>query len=181
MQVAVTNHAVERYKQRVPKADKLDNEAIRQVIRERVDEAFDQGTVRPHPGNHPDRRMIAFTVGQENVYLALGPNITDVPGEWAVIGLLFDREVGQKGIGSTIGDIVPEELKQKLAEVAATPRTVKYLVRIGGTGSKEVYEASDNDALKNLLARRQPKPDEVEIFERRDLVVRTEYVIEPRR
>jgi len=176
MLLAVTNHAVERYQQRVPSAAKLDRESIRTMIRMEVERAFETGGVRDHPG-YPDRRMIPFTVGKEQMYLALGPNTTEYPGEWAVIGVLFDREVGQKSMG-TLGDVVSDAVRQKLSETVSVPKT-KYLVRIGGNGSKEIYEAADNDALKDLITRRQPKPDEVDIFERRDLTVRTEYIIEP--
>jgi hypothetical protein len=178
MQIAITNHAVERYQQRVPSVAKLDVEAVRSIIRERVEEAFEQKQVRDHPG-YPKRRMVPFQVGQEKMFLALGPNDTSFPGEWAVIGVLFDREVGQKSIGTTIGDIIGESLKADLAEMVKIVPKAKYLVRIGGTGSKEVYEASDGEALKDLLERRQPKPEDVEVFERKDFTIRTEYVVEP--
>ena len=118
MQIAITNHAVERYRQRVPNAAKLDDDAIRRVIRELVDEASVGGSIQKHPG-YPDRRMVVFHMGPEKFYLALGPNESDrelFPGEWAVIGLLFSREVGQRGTGATIGDKVSDELRQQLTE-----------------------------------------------------------------
>ena len=178
MQLAITNHAVDRYRQRVVSAAKLDNESIRTMIRMEVERAFNSGEVKDHPG-HPERRMIPFMVGQEKLYIALGPNETDRPGEWAVIGVLFDRDIGPKSTGVTLGDIMPNDVKQRLTEAAAAPKKARYLIRIGGSNSKEIYEAYDNDALKSLLARRQPDPDDVEFFERRELVVRTEYIIEP--
>lgn len=180
MKIAVTNHAVERYRLRVPSAAKLDDEAIRQVIREMIRTAFDNKTVRDHPG-YPERRMVTFSVGQEKLYIALGPNETDYPGDWAVLGVLYDREVGQKNIGTTIGDVIPDELKKKLTETTLTSKKSRYLVRVGGGGSKEIYDVGDGEDLKKLLARRQPNPDDVEVFERRDMVIRTEYVIEPKK
>ena len=178
MQIAVTNHAVERYQQRVPSVAKLDMESVRTLIREKVEEAFDTKQVKDHPG-YPDRRMVPFQVGQEKMFLALGPNNTSYPGDWAVIGVLFDREVGQKSLGTTIGDIMGDALKADLAEMVRNVPKAKYLVRIGGSTSKELYEAVDGEDLKGLLARRQPKPEDVEVFERKEFVIRTEYIVEP--
>jgi hypothetical protein len=176
VQVAVTNHAVERYRLRVVSAAKLDDEGIRTTIRNLVEDAFERQLVRDHPG-YPKRRMVPFKVGIEQMFLALGPNETEFPGDWAVIGVLFDRETGQKSIGTTVGELIPEELKQSIMESSKTPTKAKYLVRIGGTG-KEIYEAKDDDALGELLQRRAPRPDEVEVFERKELVIRQVYVIE---
>jgi hypothetical protein len=176
--IAVTHHAVERYLQRVPSAAKLERETVRDLIRDRVAEAFKSGGVRDHPG-HPERRMVPFSIGQEKMFLALGPNTTDFPGEWAVIGVLFDREVGQRSIGTTLGDIITDAVKADLTEMVKNPPKAKFLVRIGGSGSKEVYEATDTDALKDLLLRRRPNPEDVEVFERKDFTIRTEYVVEP--
>jgi hypothetical protein len=108
MQIAIMNHAVERYRQRVPNAAKLSDEAIRKVIGELVDEAEASGSIQEHP-RAPGRKMVEFLIGQERLYLALGPNDSDretFPGEWAVIGVLFARDVGQKGSGATIGDLI---------------------------------------------------------------------------
>lgn len=177
IQIAVTNHAVDRYRQRVVTAAKLDNEAIRTTIRSLVDDAFDKKTVRDHPG-YPHRRLIPFKVGIEQMHIALGPNETEFPGEWAVIGVLFDREVGQKSVGgATLGDIFPEEVKQSIMEASKTPTKSKYLVRIGGS-TKETYEVKDDDELEDLLHRRMPRPDDVEVFQRKELVIRQVYVIE---
>lgn len=180
MQIAVTNHAVERYQQRIPSAAKLDRESVRALIRERVEDAFEQKQVQDHPG-FPERRMIPFQVGQEKMTLALGPNDTSFPGDWAVIGVLFDRETGQKGIGTTIGDAVSNSVKAELTEMVKVPPKMRYLIRIGGNASKEIYEALDGEAMRNLLARRQPRPEDVEVFERRDFVIRQEYIVEPKK
>jgi hypothetical protein len=178
MNLAVTNHAVERYQERVPSSAKLGAEAIRSTIRSLVEEAFERKQVREHPG-FPERRMIPFTVGKEQVFLALGPNDTTFPGDWAVIGVLYEREVGKTGIGATIGDTLSDATKKSLAgvvaEVASTP--TKYLVRIGGPKSKELYDAKDDDALVDLINRRDPNPDEVEIFERTTITIRRTLTI----
>lgn len=175
MQIAVTNHAVDRYQQRVPSAAKLTPDAIRTLMRRQVEEAFVSGTVKDHPG-YPDRRMVPFAAGPERMFLALGPNDTGWPGEWAVIGVLFDKEIGKSSMGTTIGDIISQEVKTQLTEnVKQKPKT-RFLVRI--KGSKEVYDAQDDVALADLLERRRPNPDEVEIFERTEYLVKTKYVVE---
>lgn len=177
MQVAVTNHAVERYRQRVASANKLDEESARTVIRDMVLDAFDHGAMQNHPENQK-QRLIPFTNGSDKLNLVLGPNSTDYPGEWAVVSVLYDREIGKGSTGVTLGDVTPEAKKQELAAQTKAKKS-RYLVRVGGEASKELYFVADGDELKNLLSRRQPKPDEVEVFERRDFVIRTEYVIEP--
>jgi hypothetical protein len=177
MQVAVTNHAVERYQQRVASAEKLDEDSIRTVIRGMVESAFNNGSIQDFPGNSK-QRLIPFSVGPDRLNIALGPNRTDYPGQWAVISILYDREIGKGGTGVTLGDTLSDEKKLELASQTKAKKA-RYLVRIGGPTSKEIYEASDGGDLKDLLSRRQPKPDEVEVFERRDFAIRTEYVIEP--
>lgn len=176
-QVAVTNHAVERYRQRVVSANKLDEESARTIIRDMVDAAFQKGSIQDHPDNQR-QRLIPFTVGSDRLNLVLGPNSTDYPGEWAVVSVLYDREIGRGGTGVTLGDVLSDEKKQEL--VAQTKaKKARYLVRIGGASSKEIYEAADGSELKDLIARRQPRPADVEVFERREFVIRTEYVVEP--
>jgi hypothetical protein len=125
--------------------------------------------------------MVPFTVGKEQMFFALGPNTTDFPGEWAVIGVLFDRETGQKtlGGGATLGDIVPEDVKQRISEAVQAQKS-KYLVRIGGSGTKvgELYDAKNDDELEDLIHRRKPRPEDVEIFERKEFSIKQVYVIE---
>lgn len=162
MQLAITNHAVERFKERVASAEVLTDDAVRSVIRMRVSAAFAEGTVRDHPG-HPERRMIPFPVGQEELILALGPNDTKFPGEWAVIGVLHAREVGKKMSGATIGDLISDSLRSKLQE-KVQPKKAQFLVRIGGA---EMYDVHDKDDLDELLKRRNPRPEDVEVFERK--------------
>jgi len=180
MQLAITNHAVERYKLRVPNASKLEDNVVRRIIHKEVEEADADGRIKPHPG-YPDRRMVSFTAGKENMFLALGPNNTGVPGEWAVIGVLFDRELGKNGIGATLGDAVSEEMKKQIADAITAPRTTQYLIRIGGAGSKEIYDARDDQELGDLLNRRHPRPEDVEIFERREAEVKTVYMVVPKK
>jgi hypothetical protein len=178
MNLAVTNHAVERYQERVPSAAKLEREAVRSTIRSLVVEAFQKKMVRDHPG-YPERRMIPFVVAKEQMFLALGPNETGFPGDWAVIGVLFEREVGKTSIGMTIGESLSESTKKTLAdvvaEVQATP--TKYLVRIGGSKSKETYDVKDDEALAELITRRDPNPGNVEVFERTAITIKKSYTI----
>jgi hypothetical protein len=165
MEVAVTNHAVDRYQKRVRGTEKIERETLREMIRELVSRSFESGLVVEHPG-HPERRMVPFEAGGEKLVLALGPNTTTFPGRWAVIGVLYEREVGKTSTGAVIGDVVSEELKQRLAEeVTRTgPSRPRFLVRIPST--KETYEAADYNGLFDLLHRRRPDPSDVEVYER---------------
>lgn len=163
MQLAITNHAVERFKERVGSADILTDDAVRSVIKMRVEAAFLDGTVMDHPG-FPERRLIPFQVGQDTLVLALGPNDTKFPGEWAVIGVLHSREVGRKSSGATLGDTISSSMREQLLQ-KVLPQKSKFLVRI--SGGPEMYDVKDEEDLDALLARRKPKPEDVEIFERK--------------
>jgi hypothetical protein len=163
MQLAITNHAVERFKERVVSADALTDDAVRAVIKMRVEAAFLDGAVMDHPG-FPERRLIPFQAGQDDLVLALGPNDTKFPGEWAVIGVLHSREIGRKSSGATLGDLVSDKLREQLMQ-KVLPQKTQFLVRIGG--SSETYDVKDEEDLEALLARRKPKPEDVEIFERK--------------
>lgn len=179
MNIAITNHAVERYRERVPGSQKLSDDAIRMLIRDIVEPAFDNGLVQDHPG-YPERRLVWFTVGKDSLCFALGPNDTKYPGEWAVIGTLHDRETGKTGSGATIGDVVPESVKQAVAEAAGKPQKPRYLLRIRRSPKEagEVYDVKDDEELGDLLNRRRPDPDQVEVFERKAFTIRQIYTIE---
>lgn len=177
MQIAVTDHAVQRYQQRVVSAENLDRESVRTVIREMVRTAFTNNTVRDHPG-YPDRRMVPFTVGKQEFFLALGPNDTKFPGDWAVIGVLHDRELGKQGMGTTIGDLIPETVKQQLQEQVNEQPESNFLVRLGGAKSAEVYDCKDEKAVEDLLRRRRPNDlTRVEIFERVEAEIEQVFVV----
>jgi hypothetical protein len=163
MLLAITNHAVERFKERVVSADILTDDAVRAVIKMRIEAAFLDGAVMDHPG-FPERRLVPFQAGKDDLVLALGPNDTKFPGEWAVIGVLHSREVGRRSSGATLGDTVSSELREKLKQKVLQQKT-KFLVRIGG--STETYDVKDEAELEGLLDRRNPSPDDVEIFERK--------------
>jgi len=107
--------------------------------------------------------MVQFQVGQEKLFLSLGPNTTDFPGEWAVVGVLYDREIGKSSMSATLGDLLSEETKRMLSAMVQPPKNL-YLVRI--RGSKEIYDVRDKQDLAEFLASRQPKPEDVELFER---------------
>jgi hypothetical protein len=176
MRIAVTNHAVERYQERVPGASKLNAEAVRNIIRSLYVEAVENNTTREHPG-YPDRAMVPFSAGREQMFLAVGPNKTKFPGDIAVLGVLYDREVGRSGVAS-IGDHLSEETKQKLAQFQVIKRT-KFLIRINRSTRtpKEVYDALDEEELECVLKNRAPDLNEVEIFQRVDLKIQPDYTL----
>lgn len=177
MNIAVTNHAVERYQERVESAAKLDKEAVRTIIRILVEEALANGTVQDHP-EYSARRVIPFGAGGDQLFLSIGPNETSYPGDIAVIGVQYEKElgIGKSSIGATLGDIVPAETKKNLAEVVKTPVKNKYIVRVGG--KSETYDVKDDEDLVDFLQRRRPNPDDVEVFERKEITIRQVYVVE---
>ena len=117
MKIAVTNHAVQRYQERVEGAREFDSESVRRLVRDLVKEGFRTGAVRPHP-HISERRIIPFTSGKSVLYLSVGPNTTTFKADLSVIGVLFEREVtgGKQGMGVTLGDVVqrtPTEPQQR--------------------------------------------------------------------
>lgn len=179
--VTVTQHAVQRYAKRAPDADHIDTESLRSLMKKMAEEAIVEGRMLPHPTDK-ERRIIPFKVGDENLHFILGPNLTTHHGDWALIGVIYDKEQGGKqGVGAVVGDLFSEETRKALSEkVAATPKKkARFLVRIAST--KETYEAVDLPDLIDLLTRRQPNPDDVEVFERCVVDIRREYSLGPLR
>lgn len=154
MRIAVTNHAVDRYRERVPWAEGLMDESVRDIIRDRVSEGFENMMVREHP-TVPDRRIIPFKAGSSILYFSLGPNTTRVAADVAVIGVLYEKELGRTDLGITLGQALPE-----LTTIEVRRHAPDYLVRIG----LESYEVYDDLELKDLLQRRQPNPRDVRLY-----------------
>ena len=174
MKVAITDHAVTRYVERVQGAKDLSTDSVRMVIQELIDEAFATGNVRNHP-SEGGRKIVPFKSGNANLYLSLGPNETRFPGDFAVIGVVFDRELGGVGgMGVKLGELAPALKAIQPKVQTLSDDTAKFIVRIG----TESYDVKDDADLKDLLHRRQPRPDQVTVYQRKPMKIRTEYVIE---
>lgn len=145
MKIAVTNHAVDRYLERVEGAKGFERESIRQVIRDLVAKGFAEGAVQDHPYDEV-RRIVPFQSGKSVLYLSLGPNMTNYAADVAVIGVLFERELtgGKKELGVRLGDVAPALSKKQPKEPAP-----KFLVFIGKWPTIEYY---GKDALKDIDA-----------------------------
>jgi hypothetical protein len=158
MKIAVTNHAVERYQERVPGASKLDAAAVRNIIRSIYMEAVEKRTTLRHPG-YSNRFMAPFSAGKEQMFLAVAPNKTKFPGDLAIVNVMYDREIGKSGVAS-LGDKLSEEDKKRLA--TKTIKETRFLVRVN---KKELYEAGEEDEMFRLVQGRKPT-DDVEVFEK---------------
>lgn len=143
MKIAVTNHAVERYLERVEGAKGFEREPIRQVIRDLVEKGFSERAVRDHPYD-PARRIVPFLSGKSVMYLSIGPNLTNYEADVAVIGVLYERELtgGRQGLGVSLGDVHPELAAKREKEPAP-----KFLVFIGKWPTVEYY---GKDTLKDI-------------------------------
>jgi hypothetical protein len=159
MRIAVTDHAVTRYKERVPGADVLEDETVRSIVREKVEEGFRDGLVRDHPTHH-DRRIIPFKAGQSILYFSLGPNkSTTIRADLAVIGVLFEKELGKQDLGVTLGDVQPLDI------VIPKKRPPRFMVQVGAKEAEELYRIEDEKGLEELFERRRPEPDSVLVYE----------------
>lgn len=169
MKVAVTTHAVVRYKKRVPGADCLEDETIREIIREKVVHSFELGIIGPHP-TEEGRQVIPFKAGASVLYFSVGPNGTSFPGDVAVISVLYEKDFGKVEMGVTLGD-VSKKLHEVKPEKKKAPR---YAVWIG---KEEWYRFQDRDELSAFLLRRKPDPEEVRVYELQGVEINREYVV----
>lgn len=171
MKIAVTSHAVSRYKERVEGAKEFETESVRNIIRDLVSKGFSEGAIAPHP-YEPDRRIIPFKSGDSILYLSIGPNNTTFDADIAVIGVLFEHDVtqGKIGVGVTIGDTAPN-LKD-MQDVISKP-TNQFMVFIGSDESIEMYKVKDLRSMKTFMEWRKPERKNTYVYElRKDFFAR---------
>jgi hypothetical protein len=155
MKVAVTNHAVDRYVDRVEGAKGFEREAVRESIRKIVEDGFAEGMVRPHPLEE-DRRVVPFKSGESILYLSLGPNNTSfLDADLAVISVLFEHELtsGKVGMGVRLEDI------SNLGQMKVSKKVPRFVVHIG----IEEYKVMTVEDLQLFLA--EKKGQDVKVYE----------------
>ena len=160
MNIAITNHAVERFMERVEGAQKFEPDSVRVIIRYLVEQGFKEGALSQHPFMY-DRRMVPFKSGNSILYLSLGPNTTDHEGDLTVIGVLFEQEAtgGKSSLGVTIGDIFKE-----LGDMASLPTNHKYVLFVGSEESIESYKVKDDKEMETFLEWRKPVPGKTFVY-----------------
>lgn len=162
MKIAVTSHAVDRYKERVVGAEGFTDEAIREQLRRIIEDGLASGFMRQHPFEF-DRRIIPFQSGESVLFVSIGPNTTKYDAEIAAISVLYEKEVtpGKVGLGIHLGDVFPE-----LHGRASRGNRPAFVIYIGPVEKTiERYLARDEWELKDIIQRRRPQPDEVTIYE----------------
>lgn len=172
MKIAVTSHAVDRYRERVEGAKGFNDESLREIIRDIVRKGFDMGMVRPHT-TEKSRRIIPFQSGDSVLYLSIGNNTTNYPADLAVIGVLYEKEVtpGKVTMGVTLGDVLPElknakrriEVGEEGNNRGTTPRFLLFIGPVDKTIDQ--YRAANVQELRRILHTRKPKPEEVSIYQ----------------
>lgn len=152
MNIAITNHAVERFMERVEGAQNFEPESVRVIIRYLVEQGFKEGALADHPFA-ASKRMIPFKSGNSILYLSLGPNLTSHEGDLTVISVLYEQEVtgGKSGLGVTLGDVFKD-----LADTTAVPMNHEYVVFVGSAESIESYKIKDDAEMKTFLEWRNP-------------------------
>lgn len=151
MKIAVTNHAVDRYQQRVEGAKSFDRESIRSIIRFLVDQGFENGMVFPHP-TEMERRIIPFKSGESILYLSIGQNTTNFEADVAVIGVVFEKDVTEGKIG--IGVVLEDALKRLKEFKVADDKPPRFIVTVGGANSIETYRFKSDEELKTFMSSR---------------------------
>lgn len=161
MKIAVTNHAVNRYLERVEGAKGFYRESIRHEIRLIVENGFREGLVRPHPQGN-GKRIIPFQSGGSVLFLSIGCNFTSIESDLAVISVLYEHEMteGKVGMGVTLGDLFPG-LKRE--EVTKSPP--QYVMFVGDAETTiEQYKLQDEAELRSLLDSRRPRYEDVSLY-----------------
>lgn len=161
MKIAVTNHAVDRYMERVDGAKGFARESVRSIIRKLVEDGFQEGAVRDHPFDTA-RRIVPFASGATILYLSIGPNITTYEADLAVIGVLFEKEVtnGKQWLGAKVGDLeLPADLGERTKETAP-----KYTVFIGSEPTIEFYRRNTLPEIDELVEKRGADRSQVRIY-----------------
>lgn len=159
MRVAVTEHAVDRYIDRVEGSKGFMRESIREIIRSIVEDGFKEHAVLPHP-QESERRIIPFKSGESVLFLSLGPNTTSFKdAEVAVISVLFEHEVsaGKIGMGVTLGDVM-----DSLSRLTVAKKVPQFVVRIG----LEEYSVMTEEDLQFFLE--EKKGQDVQVYELKD-------------
>lgn len=161
MRIAVTKHAIDRFRERVEGAEGFQDESVRRQIRKIVEDGLRFGVVKDHP-LVSNRRVVPFKSGKTVLFLSIGPNTTDYKADTAVIGVLFENEVseGKVGLGIRLGDLFPALRDMKVPE--KKPRFIMYVGPVEST--VERYLVQDEKELRSILATRTPKHDEVSLY-----------------
>lgn len=152
MRTAVTNHAVDRYRDRVDGAKGFERESIRDRIREIVEEGFKEKAVRDHP-TEQDRRIIPFKSGESILFLSVGPNTTSFEAELAVISVLYEHELteGRKGGFGTLEEVAPQ---LKVLKIDA--KYPSLVVFVGDPGTVEWYPFNSQQEIQEWSKTRKP-------------------------
>jgi hypothetical protein len=161
MRIAVTKHAVDRFRERVEGAKGFQEESIRRQVRKIVEDGLRLGVVKDHP-LVANRRVVPFKSGETVLFLSIGPNTTDYEAEMAVIGVLFEKEVseGKVGLGIQLGDLFPALQGMRIGE-----RKPRFIVFVGPVGTTvEKYLVENEKELRSILNTRAPKHDEVSLY-----------------
>lgn len=159
MKIAVTAHAVKRFLERAEGILGFDEDSVRAMIRRLVSDGYEYAAIRDHP-IYKGRRIIPFKSGKNILYLSIGKNTTQFPGDIAVIGVLYERDVtgGRVGVGAVLGDKV---LDIKLQEPSKHPL---FRVFIGEEDTIESYQLEKEEEVENLLEKRQADPSVVAVY-----------------
>lgn len=189
-EIAVTNHAVERYHERVQGSEALTSDTTRALIQSLVSDCLDRGDEMDHPGE-PGKKLVPFNVGNQLLFIAIGPNQTTYPGQWAAVTVLFDRDLipGETPM-TTIGELNPQMKEIKLKPVdrpreapspspppptQPTTGNFQFVVRI----RNELHPVQTRAQILELLKKKQPGTGEVQIFEAGKFKVVLTYEVHP--
>lgn len=157
MNLAITEHAVSRYTERVRGAQGVDKEEIRDAIRHHIEVADAKGLIKDHPTS-PDQKLAPFNVNGEVFYACIAPNTTNYPGDKAVVSVIQSREH-------------PEIRPLALGGYSDTKAEYKFIVQVRETG--EVYPATDDVAVLDILKLKSLKPEQVQLYEKHKFRLKT--------
>lgn len=189
MKLAITDHAVDRFIERVRGAEKMKREEVRDRIRLLI-MAAGQSMEAHKSATDPNQRLVPFKDSEGNeLSICIGKNTTGFPGDIAVISILTGK---QKEIPSRpfveplavkLGDKFPQ-LKELISKpvpppVVTKPPVESYKFIMWTKPPKEdVFYIADEKELIEMLTKHKLKPEQVTLFRLQEFKLKTVIELE---
>ncbi len=190
MKLAITDHAVDRFIERVRGAERLSRESARDRIRLIVADAVRRDELRQHTAD-PDQKLCPFLDSEGNVLeICIGRNTTGFPGDFAVISILVGKQKTTPSrpfvepLAVKLGDKFPQ-LKELISQPAAPvvvkkpPPVESYKFIMWSKPPKEdVFYIADEKELIETLTKHKLKPEQVTLFRLQEFKLKTVVELE---
>lgn len=185
MKLAITDHAVDRFIERVRGAEKMKREEVRDRIRLLIMAAGQSGEAHKS-ATDPDQRLIPFKDSEGNeLSICIGKNTTGFPGDVAVISILTGKpkEIPSRPfvepLAVKLGDKFPQlkELVSKpTPEPASQTHWSKFIMHLKETPG--LFYLKSEEELIEMLTKLKLKPEQVSLYRLQEFKLKTVVELE---